>query len=537
MSEMARWLRRTTFLALILSAAAALADAPPSGRNAQVVSATGVPTTLAAGEKATVSLTFKNTSTGGSIWSLAAGYKLGSRRPADNTTWGLTRVPLSKDDAIPVGQEKTFTFSFQAPSTPGVYTFAWSLIKEGHEWVGQVYEAPITVTASDSGSGGPPDPLDESRITSFDITLSNADWSSIVSHPEDEAWKSATVIWNGASTYKQVGIRGAKGSIPPNYISLSLKFDKFIKGQRFHGIKKLKLYANGWDPTGTGPVTGDNTLMKNRIAYHVYRSMGIEAPRIPYCWVSINGAARGLYGAEERTDRKFFVRRYGETVNQAYKWSNSAKNGWSAGRDYEWHGAEAKSYIPSPFVMQIDSADPSGADLVSLLRTIHDKPEEISSILDVDSFLRFMAVEQVVDEIDGYSWGWDGSETFVNNHVIYLNPKSGKFIFLKWDADHSYAVDAQLRTLFANFDRHVLTRKLILENSANQKQYKDYIRQLINGYHQTDAMWQRIDRVKNQIDPYVRKDPFRNYDEWIRAVAAMKARIKERNDYLSQQVK
>ena len=135
-----------------------------------------------------------------------------------------------------------------------------------------------------------------------------------------------------------------------------------------------------------------------------------------------------------------------------------------------------------------------------------------------------MAVEQVVDEIDGYSWGWDGSETFVNNHVIYLNPKSGKFIFLKWDADHSYAVDAQLRTLFANFDRHVLTRKLILENSANQKQYKDYIRQLINGYHQTDAMWQRIDRIKNQIDPYVRKDPFRNYDEWVRAVEAIALR-------------
>jgi hypothetical protein len=199
-------------------------------------------------------------------------------------------------------------------------------------------------------------------------------------------------------------------------------------------------------------------------------------------------------------------------------------------------GDSASSYVPFPFDMQIDSADQTGSDLINLLKVVNKDPGKIPDVLDVDNFLRFMAVEQVVDDIDGYCWGWDGSETLVNNHTIYRNPSSNKFIFLKWDADHSYAVDTQLRTIFANFDRHILTRSIILQNDANKERYRAYIRNLIDGYHSTDAMWKRIDRVKDQIDAYVRQDPFRNHDEWVNAVNAMKTRIKQRNDYLNGQV-
>ncbi len=47
--------------------------------------------------------TLKNNGT--SAWTKTGQFKLGSRGPADNETWGLKRVELSEGDSIAPGQE------------------------------------------------------------------------------------------------------------------------------------------------------------------------------------------------------------------------------------------------------------------------------------------------------------------------------------------------------------------------------------------------------------------------------------------------
>jgi hypothetical protein len=37
----------------------------------------------------------------------------------------------------------TFTFTTQAPLTPGVYTFAWQMLQEGVEWFGDTFSMSI----------------------------------------------------------------------------------------------------------------------------------------------------------------------------------------------------------------------------------------------------------------------------------------------------------------------------------------------------------------------------------------------------------
>ena len=54
------------------------------------MSYTGVPSTMAAGSSATVTVWMQNTGT--TTWTSAGGYELGSQRPQDNVTWGLSRV-------------------------------------------------------------------------------------------------------------------------------------------------------------------------------------------------------------------------------------------------------------------------------------------------------------------------------------------------------------------------------------------------------------------------------------------------------------
>ncbi len=107
---------------------------PTPTDNAQFISQ-NVPTTLQPGEQRQVSITMKNN--GGTTWTRAGGYKLGTQNPQDNTLWtGGTRIYLSSSDSIAPGQSKTFTFNITAPTTPGTYNFQWRMVREGVHWFG-----------------------------------------------------------------------------------------------------------------------------------------------------------------------------------------------------------------------------------------------------------------------------------------------------------------------------------------------------------------------------------------------------------------
>jgi hypothetical protein len=77
------------------------------------------------GGNTTVNVTMKNTGT--TTWTKANGYTLGSRNPADNTTWGFAHVALDDTDSILPEAEKKFTFEITAPQTGDLYDFQWQM--------------------------------------------------------------------------------------------------------------------------------------------------------------------------------------------------------------------------------------------------------------------------------------------------------------------------------------------------------------------------------------------------------------------------
>jgi parallel beta-helix repeat protein len=129
--------RSLLLTAILLSlVAGSLATAPSRAlENAAFVSQSGVPTTMTVGEQRVVTVTMKNTGT--TTWTRNLGYKLGSQNPQDNFTWGFHRVWLSSSEAIGPGQQKSFTFTITAPSTPGSYNFQWRMVHELVTWFGQ----------------------------------------------------------------------------------------------------------------------------------------------------------------------------------------------------------------------------------------------------------------------------------------------------------------------------------------------------------------------------------------------------------------
>lgn len=93
---------------------------------AQFVSQT-VPATLNTGASFSPTIVFKNVGT--ATWSSGAGYRLVSRNPFNNTTWGTNSIALTS--AVAPGGTMTITPTLTAPTTPGTYQFQWSLIHGG----------------------------------------------------------------------------------------------------------------------------------------------------------------------------------------------------------------------------------------------------------------------------------------------------------------------------------------------------------------------------------------------------------------------
>jgi hypothetical protein len=103
-----------------------------AGNSAAVVSQS-VPTSMEAGNRYTVQLTFRNNGT--TTWTENGGvgsFRLGSQNPGNNTIWRQdNRIKLAPGEAIRPGASRTFSFEVEAPAQPGTYRFQWQMLQEG----------------------------------------------------------------------------------------------------------------------------------------------------------------------------------------------------------------------------------------------------------------------------------------------------------------------------------------------------------------------------------------------------------------------
>ncbi len=137
-----------------------------------------VPSSMTAGQVATVSVTMQNTGT--TTWAPGT-YMLGSRNPDNNTTWGLSQAALAS--SVAPGGQATFTFNVNAPSVAGTYNFQWGM-KQGSVFFGSTStNVAVNVTSGGGGGGGTnnamfvsqsvPSALNAGQTASVSVTMKN----------------------------------------------------------------------------------------------------------------------------------------------------------------------------------------------------------------------------------------------------------------------------------------------------------------------------------------------------------------------------
>ena len=163
--------------------------------------------------------------------------------------------------------------------------------------------------------------------------------------------------------------------------------------------------------------------------------------------------------------------------------------------------------------------------VVEALKNI--KEGNLEGYLNVDTMLRYIAVNSVIVNYDSY---------FGNlQHNYYLYEKDGELTMLPWDYnlafagfqmnDATSAINDPIDTPVSGTtleDRPLIGQ--VLADEENMNQYHNYLSQIVSEYFDSGYWEETIDKVDALISEYVRNDPsaFYTYDEYKTAIENLK---------------
>lgn len=336
------------------------------------------------------------------------------------------------------------------------------------------------------------------ELSTVNIEIDEADFQDMLDNPMDEEYKEGTVTYNGITIgYTGVRFKGnsslmsVAGSDSDRY-SLKLEFNKYIE-QNLAGYTKINLNNNFADPS----------YMREYLTYDVLEEMGLETPNYSYVNVSINGEHYGLYLAVENIEEPYLERNFGNSTGNLYKADTGASLTWENGMSLD----------ETSLIMK--SGRQNHTKLLEFIKALQDG-EDVESYLDVDKYLRYLAVSTVMASMDSYQG--------MMSHNYYLYEQNGKFTFLAWDQNMSIGgmmgqdKDQQKEMLIDEptmgaVKDHPLVN-YVLSDSVYKEQYHRYVQQTVDLLGNVES---RVDELKSLIGDDVKNDStaFYSYDEFL----------------------
>ena len=316
------------------------------------------------------------------------------------------------------------------------------------------------------------------KVHSYHLELSN---EAIQQLHEDPKHYVRAIFREGDDIYEDVGVRlkGGHGSFRMldgnSKAAFTIKFNHFVKGQRFHGLRRIILNNAVQDPT----------YMSEYIGYSLFRRAGVPAPRIGYAMLAINQEPYGMYVQVEAVSKDFLKRWYTKTEGNLYEGPMDVT---------EWREMDLDS----------NQGRENRRDLRRLAKSIEkageNNPwESLKNLVNLGNFSRFIALEQLVNHWDGY--------TQTNNYRMYHNPETKKFEFFPHGADQLFQ---DLRGDIFCDQGGILSRALI-ETGSGKEIYHQVMKQLLDQVWNESKIKSQIAEVYRLIHPYLVKELGKKY--------------------------
>ncbi len=252
------------------------------------------------------------------------------------------------------------------------------------------------LTAADVKSYGNEPFFAATTLRTLFFTFEDADWEKQMEEFHNTDIELPAQLMVDGKTYRDVGVhfRGASSYFTVSAgskRSLAVSLDAVHEKQELLGIRTLNL-LNG---------NGDPSLLRAALYSHIAQNY-LPAPRVNFVRVVINGENWGVFASAEQFNKDFTENRFGTSKGARWKVPGSPGGRGSLAYLGEFPGAYKGVY-------EIKTKDDpkSWAKLIQMTRVLNETPPDqleaaLSPLLDIDGALKFLAMEMVFVNSDGY---------------------------------------------------------------------------------------------------------------------------------------
>ena len=347
-----------------------------------------------------------------------------------------------------------------------------------------------SIVGYDFGSNTPSPPTNSTAEPNYtDVTM----------RFNGKTWKNVGFRLKGNSTLRSAWSQG-------NYkLPFRLNFDRFE--DQFPGITNQHFY--GFEEMSFSPGFKDQSLIREKLASEVFRAAGIPAAQTAFYRVFIDFGAGlkycGIYTGVEIPDDNMIKAQFGEEAGNIYKPESNLV-----------------TFTETLFEKKNNTLTPDFTDVKNFLAVLNAPSRisnptawraELSTLFNVNHFLKYLAVNNVMVN-------WDSYGVMAHNYYLY-NHSVSKLTWIPWDHNEAFSGSPGITGsatggggMIPGAGRNALSLTMnevaaswpliryLADDPVFFELYKGYIRQF-----QTSALdltqWNaRIDQYQALISPY-----------------------------------
>ena len=236
----------------------------------------------------------------------------------------------------------------------------------------------------------------------------------------DKEWISATVTIDGQA-FNDVGmklkgnssLKGVTADSAAESLPWRIRLDKFVDGQDLDGYADFTVRANS-----------SETSLNEAVALVLLRAAGLASEETVATKFSVNGSAADLRIAVQNLDDDWMEQNFAGAGDGSVLYKSEAEGDWS------WRGEDG-DYSTSFEIEAGDDGEDAYLPLISLLDLVNNGTadeiaEKLPTMLDVESFARYLAFEDLIDNFDDI----DGPG---NNSYLFHDDATRMFTVVAWD--------------------------------------------------------------------------------------------------------
>ena len=344
----------------------------------------------------------------------------------------------------------------------------------------------------------------EDEVIEVRIYMDDSQFAYMSENAIDEVFVPASVVYNGI-TVENIAIR-PKGNSSLKYAvtegndqySLHMEFDEYID-QDVYGITEINL----------NNCYGDETYIREKLAYEIMEEMGLPVPETVFCNVYINDEPFGVYLAVQQVDEQFLSAWFEEGTGDLYKPEGTGADLVYIDDDYDTYTG----------IIEKTNVDKEGEQALVNMLDVLNNGGDIEDVLDVDMILRYLAVNTSIINLDSYVGGMF--------HNYFLYGEDGEFTIIPWDLNETFMpfgaggqdttdvtgflIDEPTSGAVANYP----LVDVLLSNPAYLEKYHGYLEEIIEGPMQINTFTERVEELYSLIDEYIAADPFASYKSFL----------------------